>query len=74
MAMAQLLLIDCVITSHFLWEFLCLSCYALLSSQFSFAIILKRRTKLGALLLLSDICIVTINVLWLFLTVLLVSV
>ena len=35
--------------------------------HFSFAIILKR--KLVALLLLSCICIVTINVMWLFLTV-----
>ena len=45
---------------------LCLSllCYAFHSS---FAIILKR--QLVALLLLSYICIVTINVLWLILTV-----
>ena len=35
----------------------------------SFVIILKRKKKLDALLLLSYICIVTINVLWLFLTV-----
>ena len=34
-----------------------------------FAIILKRKRKLVALLLLSYICIVTINVLWLFLAV-----
>ena len=33
-----------------------------------FAIILKRKRKLVALLLLSYRCIVTINVLWLFLT------
>ena len=45
---------------------LCLSlfCYALLCVHSSFAIILKRKRKLVAL-----ICIVTINVLWLFLTV-----
>ena len=50
---------------------LCLSlfCYALLCVHFSFAIILKRKRKLVALLLLSYRCIVTINVLWLFLTV-----
>ena len=49
---------------------LCLSlfCYALLCVHFSFAIILKRNRKLVALLLLSYICNVTINVLWLFLT------
>ena len=48
---------------------LCLSlfCYALLCVQSSFAIILKRKRKLVTLLLLSHICIVTINVLWLFL-------
>ena len=33
-----------------------------------FAIILKRKRKLVALLLLSNRCTVTINVLWLFLT------
>ena len=51
---------------------LCLSlfCYALLCVHSSFAIILKRKRKLVALLLLSCRCIVTINVLWLFLTVL----
>ena len=36
----------------------------------SFAIIFKRKRNLVALLLLSYICIFTINVLWLFLTVL----
>ena len=47
---------------------LCLSlfCYALLCVHSSFAIILKRKRKLVALLLLSCRCIVTINVLWLF--------
>ena len=50
---------------------LCLSlfCYALLCVHSSFAIILKRRRKLVALLLLSYRYIVTFNVLWLFLTV-----
>ena len=50
---------------------LCLSlfCYALLCVHSSFAIILKRNRSLVALLLLSYRCIVTINVLWLFLTV-----
>ena len=44
-------------------------CYALLCFHSSFAIILKRKRKLVALLLLSYRCNVTINVLWLFLTV-----
>ena len=50
---------------------LCLSLfyYALLCVHSSFAIILKRKRNLVALLLLSYRCIVTINVLWLFLTV-----
>ena len=50
---------------------LCLSlfCYALLCVHSSFAIILKRKRKLVALLLWSYRCIVTIYVLWLFLTV-----
>ena len=54
---------------------LCLSlfCYAVLSVHSSFAIIVKRKRKLVALLLLSYRCIVTIHVLWLFLTVLLVG-
>ena len=48
---------------------LCLSlfCYALLCVLSSFTIILKRRRKLVALLLLSYRCIITINILWLFL-------
>ena len=41
--------------------------------HFSFAIILKRKRKLVALLLLSYRCSVTINVLWLFLAVPLVG-
>ena len=50
---------------------LCLSlfCYTLLCVHFSLAIILKRTRKLVALLVLSYRCNVTINVLWLFLTV-----
>ena len=50
---------------------LCLSlfCYALLYVNSCFAIISKGKRKLVALLLLSYRCSVTINVLWLFLTV-----
>ena len=46
-----------------------LFCYALLCVHSSFAVILKRKRKLGALLILSYRCIVAINVLWLFLMV-----
>ena len=45
-----------------------LICFALLCVYSSFAIILKRKRKLVALLLLSYRCIVTINVLWFFLS------
>ena len=50
---------------------LCLSlfCYALLCFHSSFAIIMKRKRNLIALLLLSFRCIITINVVWLFLIV-----
>ena len=50
---------------------LCLSlfCYALLYVHSSFAIILKRKRKLDDLLLLSYRCLVTVNALWLYLTV-----
>ena len=50
---------------------MCLSLfsYALLCVLSSFAIILEKKRKLVALLLLSYRCIVTINVLWLFLIV-----
>ena len=48
---------------------LCSFCYALLCVHSSFAIILKRKRELVALLLLPYRCIVTVNVLWLFLTV-----
>ena len=44
-----------------------LFCYALLCVHSRFAIILNRKRKLVVLLLLSYRCIVTINVLWLFL-------
>ena len=43
--------------------------YALLYFRSSFAIILKIKRELVALLLLSFGCLVTVNVLWLFLTV-----
>ena len=49
---------------------LCLFCYALLCVDSSFAIILKRKRNLVALLLLSYRCIITLNVLWFFLAVL----
>ena len=42
--------------------------YALLCVHSSFVIILKRKRMLVALLLLSYRCMITINVLWLFLT------
>ena len=42
--------------------------YALLYDHSSFVIILKRKRKLVTLLLLSYRCLVTVNVLWLFLT------
>ena len=44
-------------------------CYALLCVHFSFAIILKRKRNLVALLVLSCRCIVNLIDLWLFLTV-----
>ena len=49
--------------------YLSLFCYALLCVHSRFAIILKWKRKLVALLILFYRCIVTINVLWLFLTV-----
>ena len=52
----------------FIFVLLCILCV-----HSSFAIILKRKRKLASLLLLSYRCIVTIDVLWLFLTVLWVS-
>ena len=71
-AVVLLLLIYCLMYFPLFVGALCLSlfCYALLCVHSSFAIILKRRErKLVALLLLSYSCIVTINVLWLFLMV-----
>ena len=71
-AVVLLLLIYCLmcfplfVGVRFVFVFVC---YALLCVHSSFAIILKRKRKLVALLLLSYRCIVTINVLWLFLTV-----
>ena len=66
-----MLLIYCLMYFLLFVGVLCLYlfCYALLCVHSSFAIMLKRKRKLVALLLLSYICIVTINVLWLFLTV-----
>ena len=54
-----------------MWEFGVCLCFVMhyFVSLSSFAITLKRKRKLAALLLLSYICIVTINVLWHFLTV-----
>ena len=51
---------------------LCLSLlwYALLCVLSSFANVLKKKRELVALLLLSYGCLVTVNVLWLFLMVL----
>ena len=43
--------------------------YSLLCVISSFAIILTRTRELGAMLLLSFGCLVTVNILWLFLTV-----
>ena len=66
-----LLLFDLLFNAHtIVCGVLCLSliCYALLYVNSSFAIILKRKRKLVALLLLSCRCFVTVNVLWLFLT------
>ena len=44
-------------------------CFTILCALSSFAIILKRKRELVALLLLSYGCLVTVNVLGLFLTV-----
>ena len=66
-----LLLIYGLMYFPFIVRVLCLYlfCYVLLCVHTSFAIILKRKRKLVALLLLSYRCIVTLNILWLFLTV-----
>ena len=70
-AVVLLLLIYCLMYFPLFVGVLRLSlfCYALLCVRSSFAIILKRKRKLVALLLLFYICVVTINVLWLFHTV-----
>ena len=67
----MLLLVYCLMFFPLFVGVLCLSlfCYALLCVHSSFAIIMKRKRKLVALLLLSYRFIVTINVMWLFLTV-----
>ena len=67
----MLLLVYCLMNFPLFVRLLCLPlfCSALLYVHSSFAIILKRKRKLVALLLLSYRCIVTIYVLWLFLTV-----
>ena len=68
-AVVLLLLIYCLVYLPLFVGVLCLSlfCYALLHS--SFAIILKRKRKLVAMLLFSYRYTVAINVLWLCLTV-----
>ena len=65
-----LLLINCFMYFPSFVGVLCLSvfCCVLLYVHSSFAIILKNKRKLVALLLLSSRCIDFINVLWLFLT------
>ena len=65
------LLIYCLMYFPLFVRVLCLSlfCFAFLCDNSSSAIILMRRRQLVALLLLSYRCIVTINVLWLFLKV-----
>ena len=71
-AVVLLLLTYCLMYLPFFMGVLCLSllCYALLCVRSSFVISLKRKRKLVALLLLSYICIVSANVIWLYLTVL----
>ena len=70
-AVVLLLLIYCLMHLQLFVGVLCLSlfCYALLCVHSSFEIILKKESKLVALLLLSYIYIVTVNALWLSLTV-----
>ena len=70
-AVVLLLLIYCFMYFPLFVGVLCLSlfCYTLLCIHSSLAIVLKRKRKLAALLLLSNRCIGTVNSLWLFLTV-----
>ena len=66
-AVVLLLLIRCLLG---FFVCLCFSMHYIVSLKVSsFAIILKRKRELVALLLLSYECLVTVNVLWLFLTV-----
>ena len=67
--MVLLLLICCLVCFPSVVGVLCLSYCALLCVLSSFAIILKRKRELVALLLFSYGCLVTVNVLWLFLSV-----
>ena len=66
-----LLLIYCIVYFLLFLGVLCLSliCYALLYVHSSFAIILKRNESWVLRFYLSYRCLVTVNVLWLFLTV-----
>ena len=70
-AVVLLLLIFCLMYFPLIEGVLCLSLlwYALLCVLSSFAIILKRKKEPVALLFLPYKCLVTVNVLWLFLTV-----
>ena len=73
-AVVLLLLIYCFMCFHCLWEFCVLSLFLLCVTlsvcvRSGFAIILKRRRKLVALLSLSCRCVVAIDVLLLFLAV-----
>ena len=67
-----MLLMYCLMYFPLFVGVLCLTLfwYALLCVLSSFAIILKRKREMVALLLLSNRCLVTVNVLWLFLKVL----
>ena len=66
-AVVPLLFIYCLMYFPLFVRPLCLSsiCFALNCVHSSFAIILKRKRKLIALLLLSYRCLVTVSVLWL---------
>ena len=69
--MVLLLLIYCFMYLPLFVGVLCWSLFwcALLYVLSSFAIILMRKRELVAMLLLSFLCLVTVNVLWLFLIV-----
>ena len=72
----MLLLIYCLMYLPLFVGVLCLSLflYALLCVLSMFALILKRKRELVALVLLSHGCLVTVNTPWLFLTVLWVDI